>query len=139
MKLTKIIVPDGSEIYIQYDEDEIDRGLEAVSDDDITDDERTKRFKKGLESNIRNYSSMVMESVKNSVDKENSSSLKSIELEFGLQIGGEAGIPFITKGTVQSNLNVKVAWEFKWVDSTHKGIPCVKILASKPESSIKTS
>jgi hypothetical protein len=113
MELTKIIAPDGSDIYIQYDADEIDRGLEAVSDDDITDDERTKRFKKGLESNIRNYSSMVMESVKSGVDKENDSNLKSIELEFGLQIGGEAGIPFITKGTVQSNIKVKVAWAFK--------------------------
>lgn len=113
MKLTKIIAPDGSEIYIQYNEDEIDRGLEAVSDDDITDDERTKRFNKGLESNIKNYSSMVMEAVKNGVDEKNDSNLKSIELEFGLQIGGEAGIPFITKGTVQSNINVKVAWEFK--------------------------
>jgi len=113
MELTKIIAPDGSEIYIQYDEDELNGGLEAVSDDDISADERTKRFKDGLQNNIKNYSSMVMEAVKNGVDKENNSNLKSISLEFGLQIGGEAGIPFITKGTVQSNIKVKVAWEFK--------------------------
>ena len=113
MELTKIIAPDGSTIYIQYDEDELNQGLEAVSNDDISDEDRTKKFQEGLESNIKNYSSMVMSAVKNGVDKENDSNLKSIELEFGLQIGGEAGIPFITKGTVQSNIKVKVAWEFK--------------------------
>ena len=113
MELTKIIAPDGSEIYIQYDEDEISGGLEAIADENISDDERTKKFKEGLENNIKNYSSMVMDAVKNGVNKKDDQNLKSIELEFGLQIGGEAGIPFITKGTVQSNITVKVAWEFK--------------------------
>ena len=113
MELTKIIAPDGSEIYIQYDEDELDRGLKAVANKKVTIDKRTEIFKSGLETNIKNYSTIVMEAVKNGIDDENDSNLKSIELEFGVQIGGEAGIPFITKGTLQSNIKVKVAWEFK--------------------------
>ena len=32
-------------------------------------------------------------------------------LEFGLQLGGEAGVPFITKGTVQANVKVTVEWK----------------------------
>ena len=115
MELTKIIAPDGSEIYVQYDKSEIKKGLQAVSNNNkrVSIDERTEIFKKGIENNIINYSSIVIEAVKNSAKQRNDSNLKSIELEFGLQIGGEAGIPFITKGTVQSNIKVKVAWAFK--------------------------
>lgn len=36
----------------------------------------------------------------------------SMELTFGLKLGGEAGIPFVSKGTVEANFTVTLAWDF---------------------------
>jgi len=38
--------------------------------------------------------------------------INKVTLEFGLEIGGEAGVPYITKGTVKSNLKVTVECNF---------------------------
>jgi hypothetical protein len=32
-------------------------------------------------------------------------------LEFGLSLGGEAGIPYVTKGTVDTNFKVTITWK----------------------------
>jgi|SRR3569833_1922612 len=34
-------------------------------------------------------------------------------LEFGIAVGGEAGIPFVTKGTAEANFKVSVKWTAK--------------------------
>jgi hypothetical protein len=34
-----------------------------------------------------------------------------VTLEFGLQLGGEAGVPFVTKGTAEANVKVTIEWE----------------------------
>jgi hypothetical protein len=33
-------------------------------------------------------------------------------MEFGLQAGGETGVPFVTKGTAQANVKVTIEWDF---------------------------
>lgn len=33
-----------------------------------------------------------------------------IGMEFGVDVGGEAGIPFVTKGTINANFKVSVTW-----------------------------
>lgn len=35
-----------------------------------------------------------------------------VTLEFGIEIGGEAGVPYVTKGTAKSNLKVTVECSF---------------------------
>jgi hypothetical protein len=35
-----------------------------------------------------------------------------VALEFGISAGGEAGIPFVTKGTVEAQFKVSVEWSF---------------------------
>lgn len=35
-----------------------------------------------------------------------------VTLEFGIEIAGEAGIPYVTKGTAKSNLKIKVECSF---------------------------
>lgn len=32
-------------------------------------------------------------------------------MEFGLQAGGESGIPFVTKGSAQANVKVTIEWD----------------------------
>lgn len=113
MKVTEILGPDGhSKIYIQYDEDDIDR-LQAVGvrfrfPEDIK--ERTKIFKEMITSTVSGYSEMLLDTVRQGMkdfrpDK--------VTLEFGLQIGGEAGVPIITKGTAQANVKVSVEWNLE--------------------------
>jgi hypothetical protein len=34
----------------------------------------------------------------------------TFSLEFGVEVGGEAGIPFITKGTAAANFTVSLEW-----------------------------
>jgi len=106
MKLTEILAPDSSKIYIQYDEEEIDE-LRAVGYiDDIA--KRTERFKETVVSTVRSYSQMMLNAVQEGMtglldpDK--------VTLEFGLQLGGEAGVPFVTKGTAQANVKVTIEW-----------------------------
>jgi len=109
MQLTEILAPDGSKIYIQYDEDESD-DLRAVGYiDDIQ--ERTERFKEMMVSTVRGYSQLVLNTVQQSMSDLHTPS--KVTLEFGLQAGGETGIPFITKGTAQANVKVTIDWELK--------------------------
>jgi hypothetical protein len=35
----------------------------------------------------------------------------SFSLDFGVDVGGEAGVPFVTKGTIEANFKVTVGWE----------------------------
>jgi len=118
MALTTIQAPDGSEIFIEYDDKNIVKQangeLSAVSNQNSLS-QRTENFKNGLESNIKNYSILVLNSIQNITTNspEEKTKLKNIQLEFGVQIGGEVGIPFITKGSVESNIKVTLTWELK--------------------------
>ncbi|RAM49332.1 MAG: hypothetical protein C6Y22_23595 [Hapalosiphonaceae cyanobacterium JJU2] len=109
MAITKILAPDGSEIYIQYDVEESTQ-LQAVGAPDPIEDiaKRTERFKESLVTTINGYSQILLDSVQqgvNGLTKPN-----KVTLEFGLQMGGEAGIPLVAKGTAQANVKVTIEW-----------------------------
>ncbi|NJM72410.1 MAG: hypothetical protein HC862_20820 [Scytonema sp. RU_4_4] len=38
--------------------------------------------------------------------------VNKVTLEFGIELGGEAGIPYVTKGTAKSNLKITVECSF---------------------------
>jgi Trypsin-co-occurring domain 1 len=105
-RLTTILAPDGSTIYIQYDDDENDDLRARGVVEDIA--ERTQRFKDIMASTVRGYAAMVLHTVQQGMmdlrapDK--------VCLEFGIQLGGEAGIPFVTKGTAEANVKATIEW-----------------------------
>ncbi|MGK7873693.1 MAG: CU044_2847 family protein [Xenococcaceae cyanobacterium] len=105
--ITEILSPDGATIYIQYDE-EVSDELVAVSSPIEDIQERTEKFKKAIASTVSGYSQMILNTV-----KEGTGSLapSKVTLEFGLQAGGETGIPFVTKGTAQANVKVTIEWD----------------------------
>ncbi|MEB3182154.1 MAG: CU044_2847 family protein [Nostocaceae cyanobacterium] len=35
-----------------------------------------------------------------------------VTLEFGIELGGEAGVPYVTKGTAKSNMKITVECSF---------------------------
>ena len=39
--------------------------------------------------------------------------VNKVTLEFGINVGGEAGLPYITKGSIGSNLKITVECSFK--------------------------
>ncbi|MFM7527341.1 MAG: CU044_2847 family protein, partial [Nodosilinea sp.] len=61
-----------------------------------------------VESTIKAYTVYTLNAFKQvaiaNVDK--------VTLEFGIEIGGEAGVPYVTKGTAKSNLKITVECSF---------------------------
>ena len=49
----------------------------------------------------------------NSFKEISNANVDKVTLEFGVNIGGEAGIPYITKGSIGSNLKITVECSFK--------------------------
>ncbi len=107
-KITEILGPDGEKIYIQY-ENVSKNGVQAVGiNDDIEDiKERTDKFIKAMMSTVGGYSQIVLDAVKQGMSD---SAPSKVTLEFGVQVGGETGIPFVTTGSAQANVKVTVEW-----------------------------
>ena len=63
---------------------------------------------KAIEGTIRTYTNQTLNAFKDmaggNVDK--------VTLQFGIRIAGEAGVPYVTKGTAESNLSIKVECSF---------------------------
>jgi hypothetical protein len=106
-KLTEILAPDGSTIYIQYDEEDSDE-LRAVGFiEDVS--ERTARFRSIVSSTITGYTETLLDAVKDSTF--NKLTPSKVTMEFGIQAGGETGVPFVTKGTAQANVKITIEWD----------------------------
>jgi hypothetical protein len=72
--------------------------------------ERARIFKEMVTCTVRGYSELLLDSLRQGMknflpDK--------VTIEFGLQMGGEAGVPFVTKGTAQANVKVSVEWDLQ--------------------------
>jgi hypothetical protein len=67
----------------------------------------TQSFK-AIEGTIRTYTLHTLSAFKDmsyaNVDK--------VTLQFGIRVGGEAGVPYVTKGTAESNLSITVECSF---------------------------
>ena len=61
-----------------------------------------------IESTIRAYTIIGL----NAFKKRAIPNVDKVTLEFGIELGGEAGIPYVTKGTAKSNLKVTVECSF---------------------------
>jgi hypothetical protein len=112
-KLTTVQLDEKTVIYIEGAEN-----LDVPEIDEDIRDEETPVSKGGvetaiqkltsIESTIRAYTAHTLSAFKEltvaNVDK--------VSLEFGIKVGGEAGIPYVTKGTAESNLKVTVECSF---------------------------
>ncbi|MDJ0703302.1 MAG: CU044_2847 family protein [Leptolyngbyaceae cyanobacterium MO_188.B28] len=140
-QLVPIQLEDGATIYIEATGDVVAPSQNSLSDGDESDPEEDEdsreltradmgRSAKGLwganhnqsmdprehvaqsfraiETTIRTYTTYTLNAFKElavaNVDK--------VTLEFGIKVGGEAGIPYVTKGTAESNLKITVQCSF---------------------------
>jgi len=62
-----------------------------------------------IEQTIKAYTSSTLNAFK---QVKSSASIDKVTLEFGIKVGAEAAIPYITKGTAESNLKIQVECSF---------------------------
>ncbi|MHC5914717.1 MAG: CU044_2847 family protein [Nostoc sp.] len=120
-KLTPIKLDDNTIIYIEATED-VD--VPIASTEELAQEEEEALVDKGMspeeirqkmmqnflaiQNTIRAYTVHTLNAFKQipitNVDK--------VTLEFGIEMGGEAGVPYVTKGTAKSNMKITVECSF---------------------------
>jgi Trypsin-co-occurring domain 1 len=118
-QLTPIQMDDGTVLYIEATEDAntvsaigiVVEEEEALTERGFGTDARQKlviQSFQAIEGTIRAYTTYTLNAFKQmaiaNVDK--------VTLEFGIKVGAEACVPYITKGTAESNLKITVECSF---------------------------
>jgi hypothetical protein len=91
---------------VQPGEEQATLGEKKLISRGFTDDAITQF--KNIRETIRDYTTYTLQAF----EQVATANINKITLEFGVKIGGEAGIPYITKGTAESNLKVTVECSF---------------------------
>lgn len=140
-QLTPMKLEDGTIIYIEAAEDVLSPSpITAYTEDEIEEVEEISRREKGIvkdtitslrkitrhhveqndaqgqiipgfqavEGTIRAYTTSTLNAFKNIAIAD----INKVTLEFGVEVGGEAGVPYVTKGTAKSNLKITVECSF---------------------------
>lgn len=100
MSLQPIKIDDNTTIYIEATEE---RGSRSNATQQLI-----QNF-----ANVQNTIKAFAEYSLNSFKQISNADVDKVTLEFGINIGGEAGIPYVTKGSVGSNLKITVECSFK--------------------------
>ncbi|MEB3182475.1 MAG: CU044_2847 family protein [Nostocaceae cyanobacterium] len=121
-KLTPIQLDDNTVIYIEATEDV---EIPEVSTEELVEEEEEESLTckginpevarkqmaqnfQAIQGTIRAYTVYTLNAFKQvaiaNVDK--------VTLEFGIELGGEAGVPYVTKGTAKSNMKITVECSF---------------------------
>ena len=120
-KLTPLRLDDNTVIYIEVTEDvDIPQNIASFSTSDIAEEEEeaatTRGLKEDFQQHITDLQSTIVTYTNYSLaafKKVAIANVDKVTLEFGVEIGGEAGIPYITKGTAKSSLKIQVECSFK--------------------------
>jgi hypothetical protein len=111
-RLTKIQIDENTSIYIEATDDveippETSTSGERPGAKSGKSEQILQNFQ-AIEDTIRTYTTYTLNAFRNLAI----ANIEEVTLQFGVEIGGEAGIPYITKGTVKSNLNITVKCTF---------------------------
>ena len=107
-QIVPMTLDDGSVIYIQADD-----ALEAPEVVSMPEVGRTPKGDVGemldesvesLQGTIRHYTNHVL----GAFDTVRNGNIEKVTLEFGIKIAGKAGIPYITEGSAEGSVSVKV-------------------------------
>ncbi|MBW4633962.1 MAG: hypothetical protein KME30_19280 [Iphinoe sp. HA4291-MV1] len=120
-KLTPIQLDDNTIIYIEATEDvnvplAIAEELTEEEEEALTDKGISPKFVQKqmvqnfqiIHTTIRAYTICSLNAFKQLPIP----GVNKVTLEFGIELGGEAGIPYVTKGTAKSNLKITVECSF---------------------------
>lgn len=104
-----IEVENGQWVYMQVDENVNFPDIPAETQDDTGFEhkgikEQAKKAVDNLGDLIRSMSDTAAKALQESA----LGNVSKVTLEFGIKLGGEAGIPYIVNGTAEGSVNVKV-------------------------------
>jgi hypothetical protein len=117
-KLTPIKLDDGTIIYMEAKEE-----IQLVSPPEATGEvtrgdlgrraegspaEQVMQSFRAIEGTIRAYTNYTL----NAFGQVASANIDKVTLEFGIKVGGKAGIPYVTEGSADCNLKVTVECSF---------------------------
>ena len=127
-KLTPIELEDGTVIYMEVKEDvelvseetKVEEGERELTRGDLGKEEKgwggqtkspTEQIRQSfqaIEGTIRAYTSHTL----NAFRQVGSGNIDKVTLEFGIKVGGKAGIPYVTEGSADSHLKIVVECSF---------------------------
>ena len=127
-KLTPIQLQDGSAIYMEVREDieivadeiteeegereltreDLDKAEKGWRERTRASQEHIKQNFEAIETTIRTYTNHTL----NAFRKIGSGNIDKVTLEFGIKVGGKAGIPYVTEGSADSHLKIVVECSF---------------------------
>jgi hypothetical protein len=108
MKKAIAVMADGHQIYFEIDETKVEMLAPSASDEGLSDAagnlaERLER----INGTILGVCRSVHENAYNAL---NAAKPKEFEIEFGITLSGEAGIPMVTKGSAEAALKIVARW-----------------------------
>ncbi len=126
-KLTPIKLDDNTIIYIEVTED-VDVPIisieepapdeeEALVDKGVSPDQVRQKMMQNfgaIQNTIRAYTVYTL----NAFKQIPVANVNKVTLEFGIEMGGEAGVPYVTKGTAKSNMKITVECSFPKEDKS---------------------
>ena len=92
-------------IYFEADGEvhELDVNVKVVNDDSPYDEEMgMKESMQKAQELIRDYSEYALNAFKHFTTAE----VEEVTLKFGIKLGGKKGIPFVTEGSAEGNLEI---------------------------------
>ncbi len=120
-KLTPIILEDNTVIYIETtenveappvkSEEPAEEEEETTTDYNLNPAQLQQQIAQNfpeIQKTIRAYTLYTL----NAFKKVAIANVDKVTLEFGIELGGEAGVPYVTKGTAKSNLKITVECSF---------------------------
>jgi hypothetical protein len=115
--LTPLQIDDNTIIYIEASEvvdvpitPSHEEGLTTYGDTTSNSEKIRDNFDR-LKSTLTHYTLSTIDAFKQAGNTE-IANIDKVTLKFGIKIAGEAGIPYITKGTAESNLEITVECSF---------------------------
>ncbi|MEH2137333.1 CU044_2847 family protein [Nostoc sp.] len=127
-KLAPLFIDKDTVVYIEITEDvEATDGATVLSTSEVDEEEEEVANEKGLkedfQKHIKDLQSTIFAYTNYSLaafKKVAMANVDKVTLEFGIEIGGETGIPYVTKGTAKSNLKIQV--ECSFIDNKNKQV-----------------
>ncbi len=115
-ELVPIKLNDQTIIYIEASEgvEVVPVTQEDLSDEDLEEYDFSRSQQKVVQSfeaikgTIATYTNYALESFREVA----TANVDKVTLEFGIKVGGQVGVPYVTKGTAESNLKITVECSF---------------------------
>ena len=124
-KLTPIELEDGTIIYMEVQEDievlseespdeeevtrgSLGRGGKGLGEQTRSPHEQIRQNFNAIEGTIRTYTSHTLNAFRNI----GTGNINKVTLEFGIKVGGKAGIPYVTEGSADCHLKIAVECSF---------------------------